>query len=180
MLRAIHVNKEVDRELEGQTLIAECALWREHHALIHRRDSIMRYLSRHNHSFTVEVAHVRIKHLHLKRVAIRGLYRCGRVGETTIVPESMIRQLFPRWLWWPRGVTAVWWCCCQGDRRKTTVVDQRVRWSLVPSSVILAEDICILINEELLREVLVWLLLVEHGHGAHTAAGGGQTGLKIP
>lgn len=58
------------------------------------------------------------------------------------------------------------------------MVDQRVCRSFVSTSIIVGESECVRVNVELLWKVLVvWLL--ERGHGAHSAAGGGQTGLKI-
>jgi len=61
------------------------------------------------------------------------------------------------------------------------MIDQRVRWSLLPCGVMLAVGVRILIDEKCLMrllEVLVWLM--EAGHDAKTTAGGGRRKLRRP
>jgi hypothetical protein len=57
------------------------------------------------------------------------------------------------------------------------MVDQRVRGCLLPSGAILADGEGGRVSVERELVVLVWLL--EYGHGAHTATGGGRPELKI-
>jgi hypothetical protein len=58
------------------------------------------------------------------------------------------------------------------------VVEQRVCWSLGPSSIILAIDKRMRIDEERLFLVVVIVLGVGR-HGAQVAAGGGRTGIRV-